>query len=84
MTHAASTGHVDVVDVLLKHGADVNIKDGGSLRATGEDWKHPPMTALMHAVRGNAHEVVRRLLAADGIEIDAVDGGGIDSGVCVL
>ena len=48
---AASANRVDVLNVLLANGADVNAKDGGG------------MTALMAAAFGGYVDAVRPLLA---------------------
>lgn len=61
---ASYRGHVDIVDMLISAGADVNEKSS--------QWG---ATALMHAVGGRAYHVVRLLLNR-GADIAAANDGG--------
>ena len=60
---ASKRGHLDVVDVLLDRGAEVEVRDAAS------------NTPLSRAAAGGHAEIVRRLLDA-GANVDAVDGQG--------
>lgn len=58
---AAREGHVEVIEILLGHGRDVNSRDG-------ED-----KTALERAVEGGQDEAATVLLEAQGVETDIKD-----------
>lgn len=62
LTKAAGSGHVEVVQLLLQKGADVNMTGGGS-------------TALMRAALYGDSEIVRILLD-EGADVNAKDKNG--------
>ncbi|GJP53784.1 hypothetical protein CLOM_g12921 [Closterium sp. NIES-68] len=65
LIYAARAGHVEVCDLLLKHGASV----GARTRAGAA-------TAL-HRAAGAGHEQVVQLLLAHGADVAAVDSDGL-------
>jgi hypothetical protein len=57
MIHAAMGGHVEVVDMLAKAGADPKIRDDKNFDATMHAaFRHPQNTALLAAVARAANE----------------------------
>jgi serine/threonine-protein phosphatase 6 regulatory ankyrin repeat subunit A/serine/threonine-protein phosphatase 6 regulatory ankyrin repeat subunit B len=62
---AAQSGHVDIMDLLLAHGGDINSREGGE-------------TLLMAAAKGNKPDMVR-FLVAKGVRVNQIaDDGTIE------
>lgn len=61
---ASLFGNLDVVELLLKSGADINIKD------------HVGMVALDYAVNGSHYHVVERLVSEPGLDRATQDNQG--------
>jgi ankyrin repeat protein len=72
---AAAEGHVDVVDVLLKAGADPNRQAHVTSLTQRHNADHPTggFTALMYAARGGNEAMVRRLVAG-GANVNLKNG----------
>ena len=56
--------NVEVIELLLKLGADINLADANGL------------TPLMHAVRTNSVAIVKKLLSSKSIDVKGVDARG--------
>jgi ankyrin repeat protein len=66
MTHAAARGHLSVVELLLRHGAEVNVVD-----TEGDAVVQPLMCATSHQ-----HVQVAQCLLNAGADVNAVDCEG--------
>jgi cytohesin len=75
---ASAEGHADVVEALLRAGADPNRKARLTTIATRKNADHPTggATALMFAVR-NGHEAAARALIAGGADPRVTNGDGV-------
>jgi len=80
---AAANNRLEVVQVLLAHGADVNARDGDKDNARDGD-KDTPLyhTPLHHAARNNSLEVAQVLLA-HGADVNARDEVSLKPNTCV-
>lgn len=65
LSHAAQEGHCDVLELLLSHGADPNVIDDEC------------STALIWGACRGKEDIVRRLLAVEGIDKNPVDNEGM-------
>jgi ankyrin repeat protein len=75
---ATAEGHLDIVDTLLKAGADPNKKARVSeitKRSTRTDYPSGGFTALMWAVRDGHEDIVQRLLEG-GADLNATNADG--------
>ena len=60
---AVESGHTDVVELLLTHGADVNAKAGGE-------------STPLHLAAGYGYKDVAKFLLTNKAEVNAMDNGG--------
>ncbi|OEH75986.1 uncharacterized protein LOC34621077 [Cyclospora cayetanensis] len=67
LLYAASKGHLDVVELLLHHGVDINTKGYGN------------HTAISRAVSAGRKPIVTRLLAVPGIDLAVKETGSGDN-----
>ena len=74
---ASAEGHLDVVDTLIKAGADPNLKAHVTSLTERKNADHPTggFTALMWAARNGHDEVVRRLVQG-GADLKLKNGDG--------
>jgi ankyrin repeat protein len=74
---AAAEGHGDIVDALLKAGADPNLKAHATSLTQRKNADHPTggFTALMWAARNGDEDTVRRL-AKGGADLNLKNGDG--------
>jgi ankyrin repeat protein len=82
---AAAEGHLDVVDVLIEAGADVNRQAHVTSLTTRHNADHPTggFTALMWAARGGDDAMVRRLVAR-GADVNLKNGDGASAAMVAM
>jgi uncharacterized protein len=82
---ASGEGHVNVVDMLLKAGANPNLKAHVTSITERKNADHPTggFTALMWAAR-NGHEPVVRRLAQGGADLNLKNGDGASAAMVAM
>src|SRR5712691_5178143 len=82
---AAAEGHLDVVDALLKAGADPNLKAHVTSITERKNADHPTggFTALMWAARNGYEDVVQRLVKG-GADLNLKNGDNASAGLVAM
>ncbi len=82
---ASAEGHLEVVNALLKAGADPNLKAHVSAITERSHADHPSggFTALMFAVR-EGHEDVAKALVAGGADLKVTNGDGASAAIVAI
>ncbi|KAF5948842.1 hypothetical protein HYC85_014799 [Camellia sinensis] len=72
---AASSGNVEIVEILLSNEADVNLKNNGGRTAlhyaASKGWMHP-----LHRAASTGNSELCELLIEEGAEVDVIDKAG--------
>src|SRR5262249_45767309 len=82
---ASAEGHLDVVDTLLKAGANTNIQAHVNAITERKNADHPTggFTALMWAARNGSEDVARRLVQG-GAEMNLKNGDGASAAMIAI
>src|SRR5262249_15377499 len=82
---ASAEGHADVVDALLKAGADPNVQAHITTITQRKNADHPTggFTALMWAARNGNEDIVRRLVKG-GADLNLKNGDGASAAMVAI